>query len=113
MPWVYTAVILVLHIPVVIIRVVRWEAVQTWCLIATFFTVGTSFGVYFSIALIDLWKLKTRPKACRRMETLTPDSPTVVTLQSYHSTGFEAEKILTWYVHSGVFPSSSVRSPEL
>ena len=39
MPYVYTAVILIVHIPVVIIRVVRWETVQTWCLIATFFTV--------------------------------------------------------------------------
>ena len=39
MPYVYTAVILIVHIPVVIIRVVRWETVQTWCLVATFFTV--------------------------------------------------------------------------
>ena len=55
MPWVYTAIILVLHIPVVIIRVVRWEAVQTWCLIATSFTVGTfSQSVLFHF-LIDIW----------------------------------------------------------
>ena len=50
MPWVYTVIILLLHIPVVIIRVVRWEAVQTWCLIATFFTVGTSFPSVFYIS---------------------------------------------------------------
>ena len=59
MPYVYTAVILIVHIPVVIIRVVRWDTVQTWCLIATFFTV-------------------------------------VLTVQSYVSTKFAAEKILTW-----------------
>ena len=59
MPYVYTAIILILHIPVVIIRVVRWETVQTWCLVATFFTI-------------------------------------VVTVQSFVSTKFAANQILTW-----------------
>ena len=39
LPWVYTSVVLVIHIPVVVIRVVRWETVQNWCLLATFGTI--------------------------------------------------------------------------
>ena len=41
-PWVYSIVILLIHIPVVIIRVVKWESVQTWCLGATVFTIGVT-----------------------------------------------------------------------
>ena len=59
MPYVYTAIILIVHIPVVIIRVVRWETVQTWCLVTTFFTI-------------------------------------TLTVQSYISTKFAADKVLTW-----------------
>ncbi|KAM0796804.1 hypothetical protein BDR22DRAFT_824895 [Usnea florida] len=58
-PWVYSIVILLVHIPVVIIRVVKWEAVQTWCLAATVFTVA-------------------------------------LTAQSFASTDFRSDKILTW-----------------
>ena len=58
-PWVYSIVILLVHIPVVIIRVVKWEAVQTWCLAATVFTIA-------------------------------------LTAQSFASTDFRSDKILTW-----------------
>ena len=37
-PWVITVIILILHIPVVIIRVVRWENAQILCLVATLFS---------------------------------------------------------------------------
>ena len=37
-----------MHIPVVIIRVVRWETVQTWCLISTLFTVVVTAQAYSS-----------------------------------------------------------------
>lgn len=39
LPWVYSIVVLVVHIPVVVIRVVRWETVQNWCLAGTLLTV--------------------------------------------------------------------------
>ena len=47
-PWVYSIVILLVHIPVVIIRVVKWEAVQTWCLAATLFTVAITAQAFAS-----------------------------------------------------------------
>ena len=48
LPWIYTIVILIIHIPVVIIRVVRWEAVQYWCLVSTLLTVVTYVQAYIS-----------------------------------------------------------------
>lgn len=48
MPWVYTAVIIVVHIPVVVIRVVRWEAVQTWCMADTLLTIIVTVQAYVS-----------------------------------------------------------------
>ena len=48
LPWIYTIVILIIHIPVVIIRVVRWEAVQYWCLVSTLLTVITYAQAYIS-----------------------------------------------------------------
>ena len=48
LPWIYTIVILIIHIPVVIIRVVRWGAVQYWCLVSTFITVVTYAQAYIS-----------------------------------------------------------------
>jgi hypothetical protein len=39
LPWIYTVLVIVVHVPVVIIRVVRWEIVQSWCIISTLFTV--------------------------------------------------------------------------
>lgn len=47
-PWVYSIVILLVHIPVVIIRVVKWEAVQTWCLGATVFTIAITAQAFAS-----------------------------------------------------------------
>ena len=47
-PWVYSIVILLVHIPVVIIRVVKWEAVQTWCLGATIFTIAITSQAFAS-----------------------------------------------------------------
>ena len=36
LPWIYTTIILIYHIPVLLVRVVRWQAAQSWCLAATF-----------------------------------------------------------------------------
>ena len=47
-PWVYSIIILLVHIPVVIIRVVKWEAVQTWCLAATLFTIAITAQAFAS-----------------------------------------------------------------
>ncbi|KAF6223315.1 hypothetical protein HO133_000157 [Letharia lupina] len=47
-PWVYSIIILLVHIPVVIIRVVKWEAVQTWCLGATVFTIAITAQAFAS-----------------------------------------------------------------
>lgn len=59
LPWIYTIVILIIHIPVVIIRVVRWEAVQYWCLVSTLLTVVTYVQAYisttFDAAKVLLW----------------------------------------------------------
>lgn len=38
LPWAYTIIVIVIHAPTVIIRVVRWEMVQTWSLAATLLT---------------------------------------------------------------------------
>ena len=48
LPWVYTFVVLLLHIPVVIIRVVRWQTVQVWCLVATLFTITITVQAHVS-----------------------------------------------------------------
>ena len=59
LPWIYTLVILILHVPVVVIRVVRWQAVQYWCLVSTFLTVVTYTQAYvstrFDAAKILVW----------------------------------------------------------
>lgn len=39
LPWIYTVIVLTLHIPTVIIRVLRWETTQLWCLACTFLTI--------------------------------------------------------------------------
>jgi hypothetical protein len=51
LPWIYTVIVLVVHIPTVIIRVVKWETVQTWCLACTFFTVVVYVQAYISTRL--------------------------------------------------------------
>ena len=48
LPWVYTIVILIVHIPVVLVRVVRWQTVQYWCLVSTFFTIVLYAQAYIS-----------------------------------------------------------------
>ena len=48
LPWVYTIILIVIHAPTVIIRVVRWEMVQTWCLVATLLTVVLFIQTYTS-----------------------------------------------------------------
>lgn len=48
LPWIYTVAILIVHIPGVFIRVVRWEAVQYWCLLSTFFTLIVYIQAYIS-----------------------------------------------------------------
>ena len=48
LPWIYTVVVIIVHVPTVIIRVVRWELVQSWCLIFTFFTVVVYIQAYVS-----------------------------------------------------------------
>ncbi|KAI9789816.1 MAG: hypothetical protein M1816_005733 [Peltula sp. TS41687] len=59
LPWLYTAIILVVHIPLVIIRVVRWETVQIWCLATTLLTVLVYAQAYasthFSGAQVFVW----------------------------------------------------------
>lgn len=47
-PWVYSIVILLVHIPVVVIRVVKWEAVQTVCLFATILTIAITAQAFAS-----------------------------------------------------------------
>lgn len=50
LPWIYTAIGIIVHIPTVIIRVQRWETVQTWCLAATLLTVVLYAQAYVSTA---------------------------------------------------------------
>ena len=47
-PWIYTVVILALHTPTVIIRVVKWEIIQTWCLLSTMVSVAVYIQAYVS-----------------------------------------------------------------
>lgn len=59
LPWLYTAIVLVVHVPLVIIRVVRWETVQIWCLASTLLTVLVYAQAYtstrFSAAQVFVW----------------------------------------------------------
>ena len=48
LPWIYAIVILIVHIPVVFIRVVRWEAIQYYNLTSTFFTLVVYTQAYIS-----------------------------------------------------------------
>ena len=51
LPWIYTAIVLVVHIPTVIIRVLKWEWVQLWCLGGALFTVIVYVIAYASTQL--------------------------------------------------------------
>ena len=59
MPWMYTAIVIVVHLPMVFIRVTRWEIVQVWSIIFTAFTVVLYIQAYvstkFDPAQILLW----------------------------------------------------------
>ncbi|KAH0537513.1 hypothetical protein FGG08_005688 [Glutinoglossum americanum] len=48
LPWIYTVIVLIVHIPTVVIRVVKWETVQLWCLACTFLTVVVYAQAYIS-----------------------------------------------------------------
>ncbi|KAL9595104.1 MAG: hypothetical protein Q9219_006647 [cf. Caloplaca sp. 3 TL-2023] len=59
MPWVYTVIVIVVHLPMVLVRVTRWEIVQVWSIIFTLFTVIIVIQAYvstrFDPAQILLW----------------------------------------------------------
>ena len=59
LPWIYTVVIILIHIPVVVIRVVRWEVVQAWCIFFSIFTIIVVTQSYvstqFDPAKILIW----------------------------------------------------------
>lgn len=48
LPWIYTVIVILVHIPTVLIRVVKWERVQTWSLVLTLFTVVIYIQAYVS-----------------------------------------------------------------
>ena len=48
LPWVYTMIIIIVHLPTVIVRVIRWEIVQTWCIVSTLFDVVLCIQAYVS-----------------------------------------------------------------
>ena len=50
LPWIYTLVVIILHLPVVVVRVVRWEWCQSWCIATAFFTVLLYVQSYVSTA---------------------------------------------------------------
>ncbi len=59
LPWIYTIVVIIVHLPVVVIRVVRWQAMQYFCLASTFFTVVVYTQAYvstrFDAAKVLVW----------------------------------------------------------
>lgn len=48
LPWMYTVIVIIVHIPTVLIRVIKWERVQTWSLVLTFFTVVVYIQAFVS-----------------------------------------------------------------
>jgi hypothetical protein len=48
LPWLYTLVAIIIHIPVVFVRATRWEIVQTWCIVSTFFVIIVYVQAYIS-----------------------------------------------------------------
>ena len=50
-PWIYSLVILLLHLPLVIIRVVRWETGQIWALAMATFSVILTIVAYWATGL--------------------------------------------------------------
>jgi hypothetical protein len=47
-PWPFVLIWLLLHIPTVIIRVVRWETIQVWCLVSALFSIVIYVQAYIS-----------------------------------------------------------------
>ena len=50
-PWIYSLVILFLHLPLVVIRVVRWETGQIWALAMATFSVILTIVAYWATGL--------------------------------------------------------------
>ena len=50
LPWVYTLLTIIGHIPVVVIRVVRWDLAQTLCIVSALFSVALFVQSYVSTA---------------------------------------------------------------
>jgi hypothetical protein len=48
LPWVYTMIAIIIHIPVVFVRATRWDIVQTWCIVSTFFVIIVYVQAYIS-----------------------------------------------------------------
>lgn len=48
LPWIYTIIVIIVHVPMVVIRVVRWQMVQTWCLASTVLTLVITIQGYKS-----------------------------------------------------------------
>ena len=59
MPWIYTVGVIIIHLPMVLVRVTRWEIIQVWSLVFTAFTVVVVIQAYvsskFNPAQILLW----------------------------------------------------------
>ena len=50
LPWIYTIIVIIVHVPMVVIRVVRWQRVQAWCLASTILTLVITIQGYKSTA---------------------------------------------------------------
>jgi hypothetical protein len=48
LPWIITLIVILVHIPVVVLRVVKWEIVQIWCFVFTGFTLVIYIQAYVS-----------------------------------------------------------------
>jgi hypothetical protein len=59
LPWIYTVIVLTVHIHTVIVRVLRWETTQLWCLACTFLTIIVyiqgDISTHFSEETILVW----------------------------------------------------------
>jgi hypothetical protein len=50
-PWAYSILLIMIHLPTVIIRFVRWETSQSWCILLTLFSVFIYLQAYISTGL--------------------------------------------------------------
>jgi hypothetical protein len=51
LPWIITLVVILFHLPVVVLRVVKWEIVQTWSFVFTGLTIAIYIQAYVSTRL--------------------------------------------------------------